>query len=259
MKPTEGKSSKQKPGQAILIRMFPTSSSAVERDRAQSCDPQPRSADDPINIVIVDAQRFMLEVVSTMLRRHNERYKVVAEAEDLDTALSACEQFQPDLLILDINLPKQAGMDVVRTFKAVCPKMRVLLCTDCVTEDRSLEVLRAGAHGFVEKTGTWNHFIDAVKRVARGEHYFSFSGGSSAPDVANVNYETLASGLGPLSIREKEVLKLVAHGESSKEIAQKLGISVGTIAVHRANLMKKLRVRNIASLVVLAFHAGLIQ
>lgn len=218
------------------------------------------SARAPLSIVVVDDHRFMRELISRMLRRQDRLYDVVAEGGDAKAALAACKKLKPDLLILDINLPDESGIDAVAKLKRASPKTRILLCTAYVTDDRVLDALRSGAHGFVEKTNTWKDFIDAVERVSGGEHYFCAQGNGALSDIPSSARKQIgpASTVG-LSPREKEVLTLIAHGSTSKEIAQELGISVGTVDTHRTNLMKKLHIRNVAGLVVYAFRAGLIK
>lgn len=214
----------------------------------------------PISIVVVDDHCFMREIISRMLGREDEKYVVVAEAGDARSAVAACEQLQPDLLILDINLPDESGIDIVPRLKHVAARTRILLCTAYVTDDRVIDALRSGADGFVEKTNTWHDFADAVERVSRGERYFSSRSSMASavlPPAARAEVQTRSTVA--LSARQKEVLGYVAQGCSSKEIADKLGISVGTVDVHRVNLMKKLHIRNAAGLVVFAFRAGLIR
>ena len=214
----------------------------------------------PLSVVVVDDHRFMRELISTMLRRQDRFYDVVAEGGDARAALEACERLKPDLLILDINLPDESGIDAVAKLKRASPRTRILLCTAYVTDDRVLDALRSGAHGFVEKTNTWKDFIDAVKRVGGGEHYFCAQGNGALSDIPlSARKQIGPASTAGLSPREKEVLTLIAHGGTSKEIAQELGISVGTVDTHRTNLMKKLHIRNVAGLVVYAFRAGLIK
>ena len=126
----------------------------------------------PISIVVVDDHRFMRELISAMLARQEGRYKVVAEKGDAATAIAACKELAPDLLILDINLPDVSGIDAVPQIRKHAPRTRILLCTAFVTDDRVVEALRSGADGFVEKTNTWDDFIEAVQRVSGGEHFF---------------------------------------------------------------------------------------
>ena len=205
----------------------------------------------PVSIVVVDDHRFMRELISAMLARQEGRYTVVAEKGDAATAIAACRELAPDLLILDINLPDFSGIEAVPQIRKHAPKTRILLCTAFVTDERVVEALRCGADGFVEKTNTWDDFIEAVQRVSRGEHFFRSSSRS--------NGHTQPAVTASLSPREKEVLKLIAHGHSSKEIADKLFIGVGTVETHRAHLLSKLKARNVASLVAYAFRSGLVR
>ena len=218
------------------------------------------AADAPISIIVVDDHRFMRELISAMLARQEGRYKVVAEKGDAAEAIAACKALAPDLLILDINLPHVSGIDVVPQIRKHAPKTRILLCTAFATDHRMLEALRSGADGFVEKTNSWDDFIEAVERVSGGEHFFRSqrNGALSGPDTTD-NPRALPARVTALSPREKEILTLIAHGESSKEIASKLHIGVGTVETHRARLLSKLKVRNVAGLVAYAFRTGLLR
>lgn len=233
-----------------------TPSSAPSVDKHHKSPPEKEQ----LRIVVVDDDRFMREVIGRLLRQQPARYDVVAEVGSVQAATEACGTHHADLMLLDINLPDGSGIAAVPELRQSCPDMRILLCTCDVTDERVVEALRSGAHGFVEKTNTWQDFITAIERVAAGDHYFcsrsmtALARFSQPPDK-----RTSADQLGSLSAREKEVLRLVSRGGSSKEVACALGIRVGTVDVHRANLMKKLGVRNVAGLVALAFQANLIQ
>jgi DNA-binding NarL/FixJ family response regulator len=214
----------------------------------------------PVRIVVVDDHVFMRELISTTLSRQSARYLVLASVGTGAAAIAACEEFRPDLLILDINLPDKNGIEAVPEIKRVSPRTHVLLCTAHPTEDRIVDSLRVGARGFVEKTNSWDDFLVAVDRVARGDQYFSSKSSgvlplkiASAPESSNPTARSL------LSPREQEVLRLIAQGCTSKEIAGKLFISVATVETHRTNLMTKLGVRNVASLVLYAFQNGLTE
>ncbi len=214
----------------------------------------------PTQVVVVDEQRFMRELISRKLDGYDGRFKVVAERGDIRTAVQACEKFKPHLIVLDINLPDGCGIDAVDKIKEKCPGCRVLLCTAYVSDERVVDALRSGADGFVEKTNSWAEFVEAVERVSRGERYFATQAvAESLPGSRALRQETALAKIATLSDREREVLKLVANGSSSKIAAASLGVSAGTINVHRANLMKKLGTRNIATVVAFAFHAGLIS
>lgn len=214
----------------------------------------------PIRIVLVDDHIFMRELICTTLHQRPTHHKVLASVGTAVAAVGACAKFRPDLVILDINLPDRSGMAIIPKIKRVSPGTHVLLCTAYPTTDRLVEALRAGAKGFVEKTNTWEDFLGAIDRVGRGEQYFS----SKSSGVKPLSRAALAQrarryvGIA-LSPREVEVLKLIAGGGTSKEIAGKLFISAATVETHRANVMSKINVRNVAGLVLYAFQHGLVE
>ena len=211
---------------------------------------------EPVRTVVVDDHVFMRELIGARLSRERSRYKVLAEVGDAAAAVAACRKLSPDLLILDINLPDQSGIDAVPELKRVSPSTSILLCTAFATDDRIAEAMRSGAEGFVEKTNTWDDFIDAVNSVSGGQRYFR----SSSPKVpmARKAADRPSPPKVQLSLREREVLALIAEGSTSKEIASKLGISVQTVETHRSNVMSKLRVKNMAGMVLYAARNGLV-
>jgi DNA-binding NarL/FixJ family response regulator len=211
-------------------------------------------------VIVVDDHVFMRDLMSATLSRQGGRYSVVAAVGTAAEAIAACEQFLPDLLILDINLPDQSGIEATPAIRRVSPKTHILLCTALASEDRIIDALRVGAKGFVEKTNTWDDFMVAVDRVGRGEQYFS----SKSSGVVPPENGAPASPAKPaprtlLSPREQQIIRLIAHGSTSKEIAGKLFISAATVETHRTNAMSKVGARNVASLVLYAFQTGLVE
>jgi DNA-binding NarL/FixJ family response regulator len=215
----------------------------------------------PVRIVVVDDHRFMRELISAMLARQSGRYHVVAEHGDARTAIRACEELKPDLLILDINLPDLSGIEAVPKIKKLAPNTRILLCTAFVTDERVIEALRCGADGFVEKTNTWEDFIEAIEHVSNGEHFFRAQSSPALAEPLRTGRQRQGMNVPstPLSQREQEVLTLITHGNSTKQIASKLGVSIGTVESHRTHMMRKLNLHNVAELVVYAFRVGLIK
>lgn len=214
----------------------------------------------PMRIVVVDDHIFMRDLITATLNRQEAHYSVVASVGNAAEAIEACRKFTPDLLVLDINLPDQSGIEIVPQIKRISPATNVLLCTAFPTEDRLGDAFRAGAKGFVEKTNTWDDFLRAVERVGRGEQFFSAKSTGVMPFSRETLEQRKKRYIGvPLSPREREVLCLIALGSTSKEIAAKLFISVATVETHRTNLMSKLGMRNVAGLVLYAFQYGLLE
>ena len=217
-------------------------------------DKQTGSGKPLVGVVVVDDHVFMRDLMVRMLSRQTSRYKVLAAVGTSADAVTTCKQLTPDLLILDINLPDCSGIDILPELKRIAPATRVLLCTAYATDDRIIDSAHAGAHGFVKKTNTWDDFLDAVDRVSHGESYFCADAAGEMP--ADTPLDTVRMALTP---RETEVIKLIAHGRTSKEIAAQLNISAATVETHRTNLMTKLGLRNVAAVVSYAFHEGLIK
>jgi DNA-binding NarL/FixJ family response regulator len=218
----------------------------------------PRPSNAPaLRVVIVDDDAFTLDLMTRLLARQRAHYDVVAAVGSASEAIAACGQFRPDVLVLDINLPDQNGIDALPSVRRAAPGTRVLLCTGYSIAQGVDNIAQSGAEGFVEKTHSWDAFLDAVERVGRGERYFSWHTTVTVSQPAASERTLTKSQTAKLTKREKEIINLIAQGLTSKEIASNLGIGVGTVETHRTNLMKKLRVRNVAALVSVAFRTGL--
>jgi len=208
--------------------------------------------DDPASnhprVAVADDHAFMRDLISRELTRSDKHYDVVAAVGTAADAVKVCRRFEPNLLVLDVNLPDRSGVAAVPDIRRASPATRILLCTAFPKENWFSEANDCGADGFVEKTDSWDDFLLAVDRVSRGQRYFCSGGGPRRRD-AGVNVR--------LTPRERQILKLIAGGLTTKEIAGRLFISVPTVETHRANLMTKTGARNVARLVRFAMNAGL--
>ena len=189
--------------------------------------------------------------------RLDPSYQIVGECGD---GLQACAQlleWKPDVLVLDARLPNLSGVDILRRLGKQLKDTRILVFSAYETPALVREMLEAGAHGFVEKTAGLAEFKRGLETVAAGGTYF---GPGVAALLRNVvaNNQT-SSGGDSLTDREREILKLVAESNSTKEIALKLGISVKTVDNHRTNLMRKLNLHDVASLTRYSLEIGLVD
>ena len=211
--------------------------------------PPPSGLENRRRIAVVDDHAFMRDLMARELTRNDRQYEVVATVGTAADAVAVCRRLKPDLLVLDINLPDETGIAAVPDIRRASPATRILLCTAYPKEDWVGEATACGADGFVEKTNTWEDFLVAVDRVSRGQRYFCSNGGDRAakPETPHVR----------LTAREHEVLKMIAGGMTTKEIAARLFISIPTVETHRANLMGKTSARNVAGLVRFAMNAGI--
>jgi len=201
--------------------------------------PPPNAIEDRPRVAVLDDHAFMRDLIARELTRGNKPYDVVAAIGTAAEAISICRRLKPNLLVLDIKLPDQTGVAAVPDIRRASPATRILLCTAFPTED-----------WISEKTNTWDDFLLALDRVSRGHRYFC-SGG--APRRENTGKPAIE-----LTPREREILKLIAEGMTTKEIAGRLFISIPTVETHRANLMTKTAARNVAGLVRFAMNAGLL-
>lgn len=209
-------------------------------------------------VVIVEDQTAVREMIAQIV--HSETgFEVVGECGDGQSALDACLKVQPDLVILDVMLPGLNGAEVLRRFSRQLPKTRVLIFSGYQDSALLRELLEAGAHGFIGKSAPLSELQKGIEVVAGGGSYFS-------PEVAQVLREAMTNPAGVanpavsrLTAREREILQLIAESYSTKEIANKLKISVKTAENHRTNLMKKLDLHDIASLTRFAIEYRLIE
>jgi DNA-binding NarL/FixJ family response regulator len=220
--------------------------SAILRD-----PPVTESSTTYARVAVVDDHAFMRDLISRELTRSDKHYDVVAAVGTAADAVAVCRRLAPNLLVLDINLPDRTGVAAVPDIRRASPATRILLCTAFPKQDWLGEASNCGADGFVEKTNTWDDFLVAVDRVSRGQRYFCSAGDPRRQSDGKPNVR--------LTPREREILKLIAGGLTTKEIAARLFISVPTVETHRANLMGKTGAHNVAGLVRFAIKAGLVM
>ena len=212
-----------------------------------------------LSIVLADDHTILREGLRALLTA-DPSFKIVGEARDGREAVRCVERLGPDLLLMDLSMPRMSGMDAIREIKKRYPETKIIALTVHKTEEYLLATLQAGADGFVLKDATHDELILAIKNVMRGKSYLS-------PGVSEKVIEGYLEGKKSnrslsswesLSQREREVLKLIAEGYKNKEIAEDLCISLKTVEKHRANLMKKLDLHNTAALTVYAMDKGLV-
>ncbi|MDQ5977448.1 MAG: hypothetical protein QG602_420 [Verrucomicrobiota bacterium] len=207
-------------------------------------------------IVIVEDHTAIREMLAEILRV-DPAYKIVGESGEGHQACQLCLELKPDLIVLDARLPGLSGVDILRRISKPLKATRVMVFSAYETPALVREMLEAGAHGFVEKTAGLGEFKKGLETIAKGGTYFG-------PGVAALLRSVVANkhtseGVETLTDREREILKLVAESNSTKQIAQKLEISVKTVDNHRTNLMRKLDLHDVASLTRYSLEIGLID
>ena len=186
--------------------------------------------------------------------------EVVAEAADGLEALRLCEEHHPDLLILDVAMPKLNGIDVAARTQKMQPPPRAIMLSMHLDESYVMRSLHAGARAYLLKDATDEDLLPAVRAVAAGKSFFSpaVSGVLAEEYMHALKERGLTDSYDLLTDREKEVLQLLAEGRSNKEVAALLDLGVSTVETHRSNLMQKLNLHSTAEIVLYAVRKRLI-
>jgi len=211
------------------------------------------------NVLLVEDHTIVRQGLKRLLEERG--ITVVGEAGDGYQAVRVAKEKHPDIVIMDISLPKLGGIDATRRIKKELPGTKVLMLTIHSEENYIFKSLDAGASGYLLKDTVADELVNAIEVVERGEIFVS---SSIPPRVVDEYREMVRKGkkideFSKLTNREREVLKLISEGYTSKQIAEMLFISVKTVDNHRANIMNKLDIHDTAGLVRYAIRIGLVD
>ncbi len=212
----------------------------------------------PIRVLLADDHTLVRAGMRALLQELTG-VEVVGEAGNGQDVMRLAELLRPDVVLLDISMPGLNGLEVAGRLPAIDPAVRVIILSMHRAEEYVLRALRAGCAGYLLKASAVTELEVAVRAVARGETYLSPAVSKRVVD----DYVRRTGGspepLDALTPRQREILQLAAEGHSSKEIAQKLGLSHRTVEAHRAQVMERVGVHDLASLVRFAVRVGLIR
>jgi len=218
---------------------------------------QKETLKDQIKVLVVDDHPVVRKGLQSCLARQ-DRIKIVGEAADGDEALKRTRELAPDVVLLDLDMPRLNGLAVAQLIRKEFQKVRILIISVHTNKEYIFRIIQAGAHGYVSKESSPEELLRAIESVCAGQAFF-------APQIAQAALSELVSGGGrkqpfvQLTVREREVLALVAEGQSNKEVARQLGIGVRTIETHRERIMEKLDIHTIAGLTRFAIRNGVIS
>ena len=205
-----------------------------------------------IRVVLADDHVFVRDGIKSLLE-NEANIEVVGEATDGLEALKIVESCKPNLLILDIRMPNMTGIEVVEKLRSQNNLVKIVMLSMHESEEYVLKSIKAGADGYLLKGSSKEEFLKALQTIANGGKYFS--GDISSILIGQLNNSTSIQESKPMpdeeqliTKREREILKLLLSGKGNKEIAEALDISKRTAEVHRFNLMKKLKVKNLMEL-----------
>jgi DNA-binding NarL/FixJ family response regulator len=217
----------------------------------------------PIRVLVADDHTVVREGIRHVLERE-PGFVVVAEAANGAEALAAALAERPDVVLLDITMPGESGLQVAARLRDRLPETRVLILSMHDNAEYVMEAVRSGAHGYLLKDTAGTELRSAVRAVFEGEAFFSPPvarrlSDAVRGDAARAERDPAPSGLDALTAREREVLAGVAQGRTNKEIAAALGISHRTVETHRESLMRKLGIHTVAGLTRFALEAGVVE
>lgn len=212
-----------------------------------------------IRVLLVDDHTILRDGIRLLLSSQ-EDIEVVGEAGDGEEAVAKARELKPDVILMDISLPKVNGIEATRLIKAERPESKILILTMHEDEEYVFPLLAAGASGYILKKTASSELISALRAVAEGNAFLH-------PAIAKTVLEKYrqgqpaSAGGGPdgLTEREVEVLRLIAQGLSNREIADRLFISIKTVQAHRSNIMEKLNLHDRVELAKYALRKGLIK
>jgi DNA-binding NarL/FixJ family response regulator len=209
-----------------------------------------------LRAVLIEDETMFRQLILLTLGKVKD-LQVIGEFGQGRPGLDFCLREKPDLLVVDLMLPDINGMEIAREVRRAVPDMKILVITAHPSERLPADLMALGVNGYVDKTEPIEYVLSAVETVRSGGMFFASrvraKGGTSGFAGPRPQLEV------PLTEREQEIARLVAAGQMSKEIAAKLNLSVRTVEKHRANIMEKVGVREVASLTRWCIQAGLVD
>ena len=212
---------------------------------------------DKIKILVVDDHAIMRDGIRALLGLHDD-IEIVGEASEGNEAIEKAQELMPDVLIMDIAMPGMDGLEATRRMRKKSPKIKVLVLTQYDNKEYILSVIKAGAAGYVPKRALGSELVSAIRAVHQGDSFLY----PSAAAALIEDYLQQAKEEEPynqLTAREREILKLIAEGHTSREIADMFFLSLKTVLGHRSKIMEKLNLHNQTEVVKYAMRKGLVS
>jgi DNA-binding NarL/FixJ family response regulator len=209
-----------------------------------------------MRVMLVDDHEIVRQGIRSLIET-NPDWTICAEASDGQAALKAIEEVQPDLIVLDVSMPNMSGLDVIIQIKKLLPDVEILVLTMHDSERIVAESLRAGARGYLLKSESGDKLLEALTAVSRHRTYFS-------PVVSETLLKFYCDSESgheheQLTPRQRQIVKLVAEGNSNKRIAHILKIGVKTVETHRSEAMRRIGAKSSADLTLYAARNELVQ
>jgi DNA-binding NarL/FixJ family response regulator len=212
-----------------------------------------------LSILLVEDHKMVREGLRMLINAQADM-KVVGEADNGRMAINAVQQLKPDVVVMDVSMPELNGLEATERLKRLCPDIQILILTRHTDDGYLQRMLQAGANGYVLKQSASEELVRAIRYVAAGKSYLDPA--VTATVVGSALGTRVARGLSlkkALSLREEEVLRLIARGYLSKEVAARLQISIKTAETHKANAMQKMAMKSRIDIVAYALLEGWLE
>jgi DNA-binding NarL/FixJ family response regulator len=213
----------------------------------------------PYGVLIVDDHKILRDGIKAILERTAE-FRVIAEAENGSSAVTLCGELEPDLVLMDLRLPGINGIEATTEIVRRCARTKVIILTMYDDENSVVAAFRSGVRGFLLKRASSSDLLDALRAVSKGGCYLSSDVSNhllTRIQRGNLDLTVVPDPMAILSPREQQVLRLIAGGKTTKDIANLLDLGLQTVRTYRKTLMKKIGVTNVAGLTQAALAAGL--
>ncbi len=211
---------------------------------------------DKIKILVVDDHAIMRDGIRALLDLHDD-IEIVGEASEGKEAIEKTRELMPDVVVMDIAMPGMDGIEATRRIRKRNPTAKVLVLTQYDNKEYVLSVIKAGAAGYVPKRALGSELVSAIRTVHKGDSFLYPS--VAAALIEDYRRQTEVEPYDRLTEREREILKLIAEGHTSREIANMLFVSVKTVQGHRMKIMEKLDLHNRTELIKYAMRKGLVS
>jgi len=215
-----------------------------------------------IKIILVDDHQIVRDGIKALIS-DDASINIITEASSASELYFKLETYKPDIILMDINLPDETGIEITRKLKETSPSIKILILSMHMSEDFVVNAIEAGANGYLPKNTTRKELLEAIRTLYKGEDFYN----ESISNILVKSYVKKAQSSGKekeekhvdLTRREKEIITLFAQGLSNKEIADQLFISVRTVESHKNNIMNKLELKSTVDLVKFAIKNNFVD
>lgn len=212
------------------------------------------------SILIVEDQTILREGLRSLLSFQPD-LEIIGEAGDGLEGIRSVDKLLPNLVLMDLSMPRMSGMEAIKEIKKKWPEIKILALTVNDSEEYIMAALKAGADGYILKDSTNTELLHAIRNILSGKRVLSPGVSKKVIEgyLESKKDQSIMSPWDTLTLREREILRLIGEGQKNKDIADSLSISPNTVEKHRANIMEKLNLHSVSALTTYAMRKGLIK